>query len=176
MQKSSPSNTNRIREHSVEAVVAGLHSLLLLRLAQQARILSSPLSVSFLNHTNVLSYLQDHGYDATDGMLYGQRIGDVRNDRTGESCSLHSRGDGTICSPAVDEFLLEVYLYIHPPGALLFQASHSQVRTSLIDQIDLHDDGHEEGHNDLPLPIEASEESGHHQQRRHGCITVSTNK
>ena len=77
MQKSPFSTINRIRERRVEVLVAGSHSLLSLRLAQQARILSSPLSVSFVDHINVLSYLQDHGYDATDIMWYGQRIGDV---------------------------------------------------------------------------------------------------
>lgn len=66
MQKSPFSSINRIRKRRVEAVEAGLHPLLSLRLAQQARILSSLPRINFVHHINSSSYMQDRSTDASD--------------------------------------------------------------------------------------------------------------
>jgi hypothetical protein len=60
MQNSPFQTINRIRKRTVEAAVAESHSLLSLRLAQQARILSSLLRGDFVHHINLSSYMQDH--------------------------------------------------------------------------------------------------------------------
>jgi hypothetical protein len=70
MQKSPFSTINRIRKRRVEAVVAGSHSLLSLRLAQQARILLSLPRVNFVHPVSLSSYMQDHSTDASD--FHGQ--------------------------------------------------------------------------------------------------------
>lgn len=70
MHNSPLSTINRIRKRRVEAVVAGSHSLLSLRLAQQARIWSSVPRLVFVHHVNLSSYMQDHSTDASD--LHGQ--------------------------------------------------------------------------------------------------------
>jgi hypothetical protein len=66
MQKSPFSTINRIRERRVEVLVAGSHSLLSLRLAQQARSSSSLTRIILVHHINLSSYMQDRSTDASD--------------------------------------------------------------------------------------------------------------